>query len=142
MVRGRAMREFSENAYYLLVWRAFLVALIAAVLIVTRTVDSGSSSRWRQYCVAVFRRADRLDISARRRANRPYRGVAHVGAGRAPCGTGWPPMRAKQSCGNGIPVRKGFFSRRDCVNRDRARDLRRAIGIAGCVGSPVKARAA
>ena len=33
------MREFSENAYYLLVWRAILVALIAAVLMVTHTIE-------------------------------------------------------------------------------------------------------
>jgi hypothetical protein len=33
------MREFSENAYYLLVWRTILVALIAAVLMVTRTIE-------------------------------------------------------------------------------------------------------
>jgi hypothetical protein len=33
------MREFRENAYYLLVWRTILVALIAAVLMVTHTIE-------------------------------------------------------------------------------------------------------
>src|SRR5262245_5296254 len=33
------MNEFNEKAFYLLVWRAFLVALVAAVLIVTRTTE-------------------------------------------------------------------------------------------------------
>jgi hypothetical protein len=33
------MNEFNEKVYYLLVWRAILAALIAAVLMVTRTVE-------------------------------------------------------------------------------------------------------
>jgi hypothetical protein len=33
------MREFSKNAYYLLLWRTILVALIAAVLMVTHTIE-------------------------------------------------------------------------------------------------------
>ena len=33
------MNEFNEKAFYLLVWRAVLVALVGAVLIVTRTAE-------------------------------------------------------------------------------------------------------
>ena len=33
------MNEFNEKAFYLLVWRAVLVALVGLVLIVTRTVE-------------------------------------------------------------------------------------------------------
>ena len=33
------MNEFKEKAFYLLVWRAVLVALVGAVLIVTRTAE-------------------------------------------------------------------------------------------------------
>ena len=33
------MNEFNEKAFYLLVWRAVLVALVGAVLIVTSTVE-------------------------------------------------------------------------------------------------------
>lgn len=33
------MNEFNENAFYLLVWRAVLAALVGAVLIVTRTAE-------------------------------------------------------------------------------------------------------
>ena len=35
------MHPFSEKAFYLLVWRAFLVALIAVVLMVTRSFELG-----------------------------------------------------------------------------------------------------
>ena len=33
------MKEFNEKAFYLLVWRAVLAALVGAVLIVTRTAE-------------------------------------------------------------------------------------------------------
>jgi hypothetical protein len=33
------MNEFNEKAFYLLVWRAVLAALVGAVLIVTRTAE-------------------------------------------------------------------------------------------------------
>src|SRR5262245_48275082 len=40
MVRGeRAMKEFCDKTFYLLVWRAVLAALAGAVLIVTRTAE-------------------------------------------------------------------------------------------------------
>lgn len=34
-VRARVMNAFDENAFYLLVWRAFLVALVAAIFLLT-----------------------------------------------------------------------------------------------------------
>ena len=39
MVWGQTVHPFSEKAFYLLVWRAILVALIAVVLMVTRTFE-------------------------------------------------------------------------------------------------------
>jgi hypothetical protein len=40
MVRGeRAMNEFNEKAFYLLVWRAVLATLVGAVFIVTRIAE-------------------------------------------------------------------------------------------------------
>jgi|SRR5262245_15396810 len=39
MVGERAMNEFNEKAFYLLVWRAVLVALVGLVLVVTGTVE-------------------------------------------------------------------------------------------------------
>ena len=36
---AETVHPFSEKAFYLLVWRAILVALIAAVLMVTRSVE-------------------------------------------------------------------------------------------------------
>lgn len=36
---GDGMRPFRENAFYLLAWRAFLVALITLVLMVTRSFE-------------------------------------------------------------------------------------------------------
>ena len=39
MLGGIVMGPFRENAFYLLAWRAFLVALIALALIVTRSFE-------------------------------------------------------------------------------------------------------
>lgn len=39
MVWGWAVHPFSEKAFYLLVWRAILAALIAVVLMVTRSFE-------------------------------------------------------------------------------------------------------
>lgn len=36
---GDGMRPFRENAFYLLAWRAFLVALITLVLMITRSFE-------------------------------------------------------------------------------------------------------
>jgi hypothetical protein len=38
---GRTVHPFSEKAFYLLVWRAILVALMAVVLMVTRSFELG-----------------------------------------------------------------------------------------------------
>ena len=39
MFWGQAVHAFSEKAFYLLLWRAILVALIGAVLMVTRSFE-------------------------------------------------------------------------------------------------------
>ena len=101
------MKEFNEKAFYLLVWRAALAALVGAVLIVTRTAELAAALLVGAHIALLF----------------------SVGARRAAGGTGWPPVRTKEPCGNGISVRKGLFGYRGCIDWDSARDFRGPIGI-------------
>ena len=65
------MNRFSEKAFYLLVWRAIQVALIAVVLMVTRSFELatafliGANVR-----PAVLGQPDRMEIPSGRKANR------------------------------------------------------------------------
>ena len=40
---GRVINPFQDKAFYLFVWRAWLVALVAVVLVVTRSVEPGAA---------------------------------------------------------------------------------------------------
>jgi len=82
---GDGMRPFRENAFYLLAWRAFLVALITLVLMITRSFELAAAFLIGANVALLFS----LGVvgMVKRRAHRVDRSVANVEAEPT---AGWP----------------------------------------------------
>lgn len=84
------MHPFSEKAFYLLVFRAILAALIAVVLMATRSSELGAAFLIGANVALLFS----VGLIAWK-SHHPDRGLARVDAGGAARGKGWPSLGAK-----------------------------------------------
>ena len=99
------MGPFRENAFYLLAWRAFLVALIALALIVTRSFELAAAFLIGANVALLFSLGLIVWSTVDRTAHRVDRIVADVEAEPT---AGWP---SRPQVGTQLPQRRGIALR-------------------------------